>query len=172
MEYDRRIWCGTILLADLRHGEIMLFTSYVLAGLALPACFNFNMLLGNYDLQLHHLTSHFLALVVIFVHLCEMYVGVWPSVRLFWFFFALRSSERSPDHLGAYYFQGRGKSTVAYITPLTPSKWDRWWEYWVIVKTNAHDQMDLPTGAPTSKHSHWERVPDLQSAYDPVVKRI
>jgi hypothetical protein len=42
----------------------------------------------------------------------------------------------------------------------------------VIVKTDAHDRMDLPTGAPIGKRSHWDRVPNLQRAYDPVVKRI
>jgi hypothetical protein len=61
---------------------------------------------------------------------------------------------------------------AAYITPLTPGKWDCWREDWVIVKTDIHDRRELLTSAPMSKRSHWERVPDLQSAYDPVVKRI
>lgn len=42
----------------------------------------------------------------------------------------------------------------------------------MIVKTDTHDQMDLPTGAPTGKLSHWERVPDLYHTYDPMVKTI
>jgi hypothetical protein len=42
--------------------------------------------LETYDLQLHHLSPHYITLVVILIHLCEMYVGVRSSVRLFWLF--------------------------------------------------------------------------------------
>jgi hypothetical protein len=171
-EYDGRIRYGTVPLANLQHGKIMLFTSYTLVGLTLLTSSFFLMLLENYGLQLHHLMPHSLTLVAIFVHLCEMYVIMRPFVRLFQLFFALRDSGRSPNYLGAYYFQGRGKSLAAYIAPLTPGKWDRWREDWVIVKTDAHDWLDLPTDAPTGERSYQERVLDLQSAYDPVVKRI
>jgi hypothetical protein len=49
----------------------------------------FLTLLENYSLQLHHLTPHAIASVEIFVHLCEMYVGVWSLVRLFRLFLTL-----------------------------------------------------------------------------------
>jgi hypothetical protein len=104
MEYDGWIWCGTIPLADQQRNEIVLFTSYILAGLVFLTSSFFLMLLENYDLQLHHLTSHSLMSVTIFIHLYEMYVVVRPSVHLFRFFFTLQSSTRSPNHLGAYYF--------------------------------------------------------------------
>jgi hypothetical protein len=103
-EYDGRIWGRTILFVDLQHDEIVLSSSYVLAGLALPMSSFFLILLENYGLQLHHLSPHSLVLVAIFVHLCEMHVGMWPSVRLFLLFFTLRASGRCPNHLGAYYF--------------------------------------------------------------------
>jgi hypothetical protein len=88
MEYDGRIWCRTIPLIDQQRGKILLFTSYVLAGLTLPAS-SFLMLLENYDLWLHHLSQRSLMLVVIFVQFCQMYVGVQPSVHLFCLFFTL-----------------------------------------------------------------------------------
>jgi hypothetical protein len=53
----------------------------------LPASSFFLTLLENYSFQLHHLTSHAITLVVIFVHLYKMYVCVRSSVRLFWLFF-------------------------------------------------------------------------------------
>jgi hypothetical protein len=37
-------------------------------------------------------------------------------VCLFWLFFALRASERSLNHLWAYYLQHRGKSLAVYIS--------------------------------------------------------
>jgi hypothetical protein len=61
---------------------------------------------------------------------------------------------------------------TAYIAPLRLNKWDCWRKDFEIVRTDAHNQLDLLTGAPTGKRSHWEMVPDLQSAYDPMVKRI
>jgi hypothetical protein len=88
-EYDGRIRCGTIPLTDLQPGKIVLFTSYALAGFVLPVSSFFITLLENYGLQFHHLTSNAIALVVIFIHLCKMYVGVQSLVRLFWLFFTL-----------------------------------------------------------------------------------
>jgi hypothetical protein len=44
---------------------------------------------------------------------------------------------------------------------LSPSKWDRWREDWVIVQIDAHDWLELLIGAPMGKRSHWERVLDL-----------
>jgi hypothetical protein len=42
----------------------------------------------------------------------------------------------------------------------------------VIVQTDFHDRLELPTSAPMSTRSHLEKVLDLQRAYDPVLKRI
>jgi hypothetical protein len=43
--------------------------------------------------------------VAIFVHLCEMYMGVWPSVRLFRCFFMLKAASPRPSLIDGYYFQ-------------------------------------------------------------------
>jgi hypothetical protein len=48
---------GTISLTDLQHHEIVLFSSYTLAGLVLPPS-SFLTLLENYGHQLHHLMLH------------------------------------------------------------------------------------------------------------------
>jgi hypothetical protein len=67
---------GTISLSSLQPSEFIFFTSYTLARLLLLAS-SFLTLLENYDLQLQlqHLSPHSLALVMIFVHFCKMYVG-------------------------------------------------------------------------------------------------
>jgi hypothetical protein len=113
-EYDGSIRRGTVSLTDIQPGETVLFTSYALARFTLLASSFFVTLLENYSLQLHHLTSHANVLVAIFIHLCEMYVGVRPSVRLFRFFFTLRASERSSSHLGP-----TNSSTGASLRPRT-----------------------------------------------------
>jgi hypothetical protein len=40
----------------------------------------------------------------IFVHLYEIFVGVAPCTSLFRYFFVLVKSEKTRDHIGAYYF--------------------------------------------------------------------
>jgi hypothetical protein len=77
-EYDGWIHRGTIPLTDLQPGEMDLFTSYALAGFVLPTSSFFLTLLETYGLQLHHLTLHVLTLVVVFIQLCEMYIGCSP----------------------------------------------------------------------------------------------
>jgi hypothetical protein len=70
----------------------------------LPFSFFFFTLLETYDLQLHHVSPHSITLVAIFIHLCEMFVGVRPSVRLFWLFHVLRASEKRASRIDGYYF--------------------------------------------------------------------
>jgi hypothetical protein len=124
--YYGRVWCRVVPLRDLRPGEFIFFTSYALSRLVLPFSSFFFTLFETYDLQLHHLSSHSIMLVAIFVHLCKMYVGVQPSVRLFWLFHVLRSSKKRVSHISGYYFPHRTKGLAVYIAALTPGKWGHW----------------------------------------------
>jgi hypothetical protein len=62
--------------------------------------------------------------VAIFVHLYEMYVGVRPSVRLFWRFFVLKAHARRST---AATTSSAGHHT-RYITPISLGRWERWRE--------------------------------------------
>jgi hypothetical protein len=66
--------------------------------------------------------------VAIFVHFCEMFVYVWPSVSLFRLFHMLRWSGKGLGLTGTYYFQLRAKGPFVYIVPISPDKWDSWRE--------------------------------------------
>jgi hypothetical protein len=68
--------------------------AYALAGLVLPFSSFFLVLSEHYGLQLQHLSPHSITLVAIFTHFCEMFMGVWPSVRLFQWFHVLRPVNR------------------------------------------------------------------------------
>jgi hypothetical protein len=105
--------------------EFMYFSTYALARLVPPFSY-FLTLLEMYGLQLQHLMPHSITLVVDFVHLCEMYMGMWPSVCLFRLFHVLRYSWRSAGPIGGYYFQYRTKGPATYITTLSPDKWYCW----------------------------------------------
>jgi hypothetical protein len=121
-----RIRAGTTPLGDLAAGEFVLFVSYLSCGLALPISPFFLLLLEEFGLQLQHLTPHSILQVAIFVHLCEMFVGVGACTSLFHHFFVLVRSGKGKDHLGAYYFETRSDPTVVYIATLGDARWENW----------------------------------------------
>jgi hypothetical protein len=124
----------------------------------------FLMLLEYYRLQLQHLSLNSIALVAIFIHLCEMYVVVRPSVRLFRRFFVLKAASTCPSLIGDHYFQRQTLGHARYIAPISPGRWERWREDWVLVQMNVHDRLALPVGVPTltapsgGKIPAWSRV--------------
>jgi hypothetical protein len=91
-------------LANMRPGDFISFVAYALAGLVPPLSSFFLTLLEYYGLQLQHLSFNSIALVAIFIHLYEMYVGVQPSVQLFWRFFVLKVASPRLLLIGGYYF--------------------------------------------------------------------
>jgi hypothetical protein len=117
----------------MRLGDFVFFAVYALASLVPPPSSFFLTLLEYYGLQLQHLSPNSITLVVTFVHLCEMFVGVRPSVRLFRCFFVLKAvSQRSPL-ISGYYFQRRTQGHAHYITLISPGRWERWREDWALV---------------------------------------
>jgi hypothetical protein len=130
---------GAVPLGDLVAGEFVLFTSYISCGLALPISPFFLLLLEEFGLQLQHLTPHSILQVAIFVHLCEMFIGVAPCTSLFRYFFVLVKSEKIRDHIGAYYFQTRPDPAVVYIPTFGGARWENWRSDWVIASTEANE---------------------------------
>jgi hypothetical protein len=98
-----RIHAGAVPLGNLAAGEFILFTSYISCGLALSISPFFLLLLEEFGLQLQHLMPHSVLQAAIFVHLCEMFVGMAPCTSLFRHFFVLVKSGKTRDHIGAYY---------------------------------------------------------------------
>jgi hypothetical protein len=99
-----RIRAGAVPLGNLAAEEFILFISYISCRLALPISPFFLLLLEEFGLQVQHLTPHSILQAAIFVHLCEMFIGVAPCTSLFRHFFVLVKSGKTRDHIGAYYF--------------------------------------------------------------------
>ena len=71
-------------------GEIVGFLPYFERGLGLP-CSNFvSVLLYYYGIQLHHLTPNSFVHKIVFVHLCEAFLGIEPHFDIFRFLFHLK----------------------------------------------------------------------------------
>jgi hypothetical protein len=86
----------------------------------------FLLLLEEFRLQLQHLMPHSILQMAIFVHLCEMFVGVGHYTSLFLHFFVLVKSGKSKDDIDAYYFQTRLDLSIIYIPTLADGKWEDW----------------------------------------------
>jgi hypothetical protein len=167
-----RIRVGAVPLGDLAIGEFMLFVSYISCGLALLISPFFLLLLEEFRLQLQHLTPHSILQAAIFVHLCEMFIGVALCTSLFLYFFVLVKSGKARDHLGAYHFQTRPDSAVAYISTFGGARWENWRGDWVIASAEANDRLVLPSNGPALDHKHWRTKPSLSPELLPVLDRI
>jgi hypothetical protein len=167
-----RIHAGATPLGDLATGEFVLFVSYLSCGLALPISPFFLLLLEEFGLQLQHLMPHSFLQAAIFVHLCKMFVGVAPCTSLFRHFFVLVKSGKARDHLGAYYFQTRPDSAVAYISTFDDARWENWRGDWVIASAEANDRLVLPSNGPALDRKHWRNKLSLAPEFLPVLDRI
>ena len=133
---------------------------------------SFLLLLEDFGLQLQHLTPHFILLTSIFVHLCEMFMGVRPCVILFCHFFVMVKSGKGKDEVGAYYFQTRSNLWTPYIPGLTGGKWEDWRKEWVIATTEANERLVMSTGGPASDCQSWRAKLSLPSEFDSVLGKI
>jgi hypothetical protein len=166
-----RIHTSATPLGDLAAGEFVLLVSYLFCGLALSISPFFLLLLEEFGLQLQHLMPHSILQAAIFVHLCEMFVGVAPCT-LFRHFFVLVKSRKAKDHLGAYYFQTRSDSIVAYIPTLGSARWENWRSDWVIASTKANDRLILSSDGPALDRKQWRAKPSLAPEFLTVLDRI
>ena len=71
-------------------GEIVLFISFIRAGLCLPASAFLHQFLNYFGICLNHLAPNAVLHLSVFVHLCEAFLGVLPSLSLFRYFFRLK----------------------------------------------------------------------------------
>jgi hypothetical protein len=121
------------MLSLAQPGDFVYFSSYALAGLMSPLSYFFLVLLEHYGLQLQHPLPHSITLVAVFVHFCEVFMGVRSSMHLFQRFHVLHPVNKWLSHLGGYYFQHWTKGPFKYIATLNPDMWEHWREDWVLV---------------------------------------
>jgi hypothetical protein len=76
-------------------GEVVLFISFVRAGLCLSASAFLHRFLHYFGISLNHLTSNVVLHLSVFIHLCEAFIGIVPLISLFRFFFSLKSHSQS-----------------------------------------------------------------------------
>nr|BAD46242.1 hypothetical protein [Oryza sativa Japonica Group]BAD46664.1 hypothetical protein [Oryza sativa Japonica Group] len=128
-------------------GRSVFFLPFAMAGLVPPFSSFFMDVLEFYDLQMAHLTPNAVMTLGIFAHLCEMFIGVRPSLRLFRWFFTVQSVS-PPSVVGGCYFLPRGPVLNRYIPCV------------------------LRKNQPPAQASSWRAPVDLGDGYDAVLDRL
>jgi len=88
---------GQHRVPTLGSGEIVLFVSFRRAGLCLPASAFLHRFLNYFGISLNHLTPNAVIHLSVFVHLCETFLGIPPSLSLFRYFFCLKPQPHHDD---------------------------------------------------------------------------
>jgi hypothetical protein len=101
-----------------------------------------------------------------------MFMGVRPSVRLFHRFFVMKAASQRPPLIGGYYFTRRTQGPSRYIALVSPGRWERWREDWILMQADAHDRLVIPAAALTLNRAEWGKDPGLEPEFDPVLDRI
>nr|CAE04291.2 OSJNBa0083I11.1 [Oryza sativa Japonica Group]CAE04810.2 OSJNBb0022P19.5 [Oryza sativa Japonica Group] len=108
--------------------------------------------------------------LAIFAHLCEMFIGVRPSLRLFRWFFTVQPVS-PPSVVGGCYFQPRGPALNRYIPCVLRKKWDDWKSDWFYTPLADEARLRLPS-QPPAQASNWRAPVDLGDGYDAVLDRL
>nr|ABA94276.1 retrotransposon protein, putative, unclassified [Oryza sativa Japonica Group] len=151
-------------------GRSVFFLSFAMAGLVPPFSSFFMDILEFYDLQMAHLTPNAVMMLAIFAHLCEMFIGVRPSLRLFRWFFTVQPVS-PPSVVGGCYFQPRGQVLNRYIPCVLRKKWDDWKSDWFYTPFADEARLRLPS-QPPAQASSWRAAVDLGDGYDAVLDRL
>nr|AAV32186.1 hypothetical protein [Oryza sativa Japonica Group] len=117
-----------------------------------------------------HLTPNAVMTLAIFAHLCEMFIGVRPSLRLFRWFFTVQPVS-PPSVVGGCYFQPRGPVLNRYIPYVLRKKWDDWKSDWFYTPLADEARLRLPS-QPPAQASNWRAPVDLGDGYDAVLDRL
>lgn len=115
-------------------GEIVLFKPFVKRGFGLPSSDFFRGLLYFFGITLNHLNPHSILHLSIFVHLCEAFLGIPPSLTLFRYFFRLKPqpSTANPEVVGGAGIQfraGKKGEFLSYVLPDSLKGWKTEWFY-------------------------------------------
>jgi hypothetical protein len=99
----------------------------------LPVCDFFHGLLNHYQIELVHLNTNFILQIVVFVHLCEAFLGIPPNFPLFknYFFLKYQSSAAKRKVIRGVGFQTRPRAGFLDLPWKTSFRgWHRTWFYY------------------------------------------
>lgn len=101
--------------------KLVFFLSFAMAWRIPSFSSFFYDIVDFYGFQMVHLTSNAVMTLAIFAHLCEMFIGVRPCLRLFWWFFTMQLVFPATE-VGGCYFQLCNQTMHHYISCMLHKK--------------------------------------------------
>jgi hypothetical protein len=141
-------------------GDIVLFISFVQSGLCLPASAFLHHFLQYFGICLNHLTPNGVLPLSVFVHLCETFLGILPSISLFRYFFRLKPHPRSNNisplgGCGIQFHQGKKSLFFDYDLVDSVKEWHSEWFY----AGNMLPTLAVHSNFGPSVDDRWEKNP-------------
>nr|ABA98475.2 retrotransposon protein, putative, unclassified [Oryza sativa Japonica Group] len=131
--------------------------SFAMAGLIPPFSGFFHEVLDFYEIHALHLAPNAVMTLAIFAHLCEMFIGVRLTMRLFQSFFIPQLLQGAV--VGGCYFQPRPGTAGQYIESHLRKKWEDWKKDWFYTVLPDHPRLRLPA----EYDAVWDRLRGLRS---------
>jgi hypothetical protein len=143
--------------------EIPMFACFAERGLVLPASDFFKGLMGYYGIEYLNLNPNGIFHTAVFIHLCEVFLGIKPHWILFRkFFWAKRQlSASNPRVVGGVGIQMREDAAEQYLSyKLIYSNQD-WKAKWFYI-TNHHPGLPKPSEKQPKHRPWWNTKPTMQ----------
>jgi hypothetical protein len=144
----------------LQLGDIVLFVSFVCAGLRIPDSPFLHCFLRFFAISLNHLTPNGVLHLSVFVHFCEAFLGILPSITLFRYFFHLKPHPKSNNTsvlggCGIQFCQNKQKEFFEYTLVSSMKDWRTKWFY----AGNMEPSLDVHSDAGLVPNEWWEKTP-------------
>ena len=126
----------------------------------MPTCPFLHGFLHYYGITLNHLNPNSILHLSIFVHLCETFLGIPPSITLFRYFFKLKPhpNAANPSVLGGASIQfwvGKKKEYLHYTLVDSVKNWRAEWFY----MGNMWPPQEVHSNAAPVPNACWEKEP-------------
>jgi hypothetical protein len=164
-EKEMDLWCpaaGDPFPKEKNPDEIPTFARFVERGLAVPTSDFFKGLLRYYNIEYLNLNPNGIFHVSVFVHFCEVFVGIKPHWILFRKFFCKKPqpSTNDPRVVGGAGIQMREDAADKYLSyKLIESNQD-WKSKWFYI-CNHHSELPKPSGKQPKHRAWWNTEPTM-----------
>jgi hypothetical protein len=155
-----RIWRGVTVPTEDTH-EALIFVSFLIGGLALPVSPFFRSLLDFYSLNLTHLNPNSVLQIVVYVHLCEAFLGILPHFGLWKYLYHCRPEMTGGQHQlvgGASLELRRGRKVEYLDIPLKDSI-KGWCLEWFTMENHNKSLPARSERQPDVRTPSWTEVP-------------
>lgn len=139
---------------------VPIFINFLTVGLVPPFFDFFLAVLEHFQLHMLHLHPNVVLVLAIFAHLCEGFVGVRPSLELFWHFYSPHPSSKDNQTSGCatiHLAKKKGKKNLIPMELYSHVK--EWRRRWLpVMDLRGSPLLQEPrTPTPVMKRDEWKR---------------